>query len=306
MVYYIKQGQSSVLQYIKLIENECQILRLISNITKKQKEKVVRKIKRKGINQVIVSKELKENKEFIELLNNYDIAILDGKWLMQYMLEQIIENLKKKIPNADEITILANDLTNEVKQNIKRFSNIYKQIRIVTNHIEKFKRVADELFYNTGISIIISNNKRKALAKSELIVNFDFVQETINQYNINEKAIIINLSDKVKINQKRFSGMIITDYEVEIQNYDEELNSEIINLQDIQNRQNDFYTKEILEEKIYVSILKQPNYNAFETVQKLIKEYNIKIKELYGINRGVSLKIALKKQTQIEAETLIF
>lgn len=296
MGYYIKQGQSSIFQYITLVEEECQILKPISNITKKKKEKVVQKIKRKGINQVVVSKEIKENKEFIALLNNYDITIIDGKWLMQYMLQRIINYLIKKTENADEITILANDLTNEVKQNIKRLAGIYKKIRIVTNHIEKFKRVEEELFENSGIAIIISNNKRKALAKSELIINFDFVQETINQYNINENAIIINLSDKIKINKKRFCGTIITDYEVEIQNLDIESNLEILDLQDILNKQIDFSLKEILEEKIYSNIGKVPNYNVFETVENIIKKYNIQIRELYGLNRNISLKVAYKKQ----------
>lgn len=292
MGYYIKQGQSSIFQHIKLVKEECQILKPISNITKKKKEKVLQKIKRKGINKVVVSKEIKENKEFIALLNNYDITIFDGKWLMQYMLQQIIDYLKGKTQNADEITILANDLSNEVKQNIKRFAGIYKQIKIVTNHIEKFKRVEKELFEKSGIPIIISNNKRKALAKSELIINFDFVQEIINQYNINENAIIINLSDKIKINKKRFCGTIITDYEVEIQNFDIESNLEFLNLQDILNKQIDFSLKEILEEKIYSNIGKVPNYNMFETVENIIKKYNIQIRELYGLNRNINLNVA--------------
>lgn len=300
MGYYIRQGQSSIFQHIKLIGEECQILKLITNITKSKKEKVVQKIKRKGINQVVLSKELKQNKEFIELLNNYDIIIFDGKWLMQYMLQKITNYLEAKTQNIDEITILANDLTNEVKQNIKRFANKYKQIRIVTNHIEKFKKVEEELFKNNGIPIIISNNKRKALAKTKLIINFDFVQETINQYNINENAIIINLSNKIKINKKRFCGTVITDYEVEIQNFDKELNLEILNLQGILNKQRDFSLKEILEEKIYSIIGRLPNYNAFETVEKIIEEYNIQINELHGLNRYINLEIARKKQIELE------
>lgn len=296
MGYYIKQGQSSMFQYIKLIEEECQILKPIFNITKKKKEKVVQKIKRRGISQAVISREIKQDLEFVELLHNYDIVIFDGKWLMQYMLQEIIDYLKEKqkVENTDEITILANDLTNEVKQNIKRFANTYKKIRIVTNHLEKFKRVEEELFESNGIPIIISNNKRKVLAKSELIINFDFVQETINQYNIYENAVIINLDDKIKINKKRFSGIVITDYEVEIQNFDMESNLEFFNLQEILNKQIDYSLKEILEEKIYSDIGKVPNCNMFETIENAIKKYNIQIKELYGLNRSISLKIAHK------------
>lgn len=284
MAYYIKQGQSSIFQEIKIIEDECQIQKTISKISTKKLEKIVKKIKKKNINPVVLSKEIKQNQEFIEMLNNYDITIFDGKWLMQYMLQDIIVYLKEKqkIKTDDEITILANDLNNEVKQNIKTFANIYKKIRIVTNHLEKFKKLEQELYEENGTPIIITNNKRKALAKSELIINFDFVQECINQYNINENAIIINLGEKIKINKKRFNGIVITDYEVEIEKNDEEDETEV--LESIIKKQTEFALKEILEERIYTESKKQLNFNIFQTVQNAIKKYKINIKELNGIN----------------------
>lgn len=284
MAYYLKEGQSSIFPKVKIHENECVISKIGTNI--KRIEKTVKKIQKKNIRQVVLNRKIKENEQFIKELNNYDIATIDGKWLMQYMLKDIIAYLeeKRKISNADEITILVNDLNDEVKQNIKRFANIYKKIRIITNHLEKFRRIEQELYEENGISIIITNNKRKALSKASLIVNFDFEQESINQYNINENAIIINLSDKIRINKKRFSGIIITDYEVEFQNLEEKNELEILNLEDIFIKQKEFLLKEILEEKIYSSLAKQPSYSSFETVEKIIEKCNIKISELYGIN----------------------
>ena len=233
MAYYLKEGQRSMFSKIKINENECEISLLNSNI--KKAEKIAQKLRKKQINQVVLNKKLKDNKEFIKTLNNYDIAIIDGKWLMQYIIQNIINylNKKKKIQTNDEIIILANDLSNEVRQNIKEFAKTYKKIRIVTNHPERFKRIEEQLYEESGISIIITNNKRKALVKANLIVNFDFVQEIINQYNINENATIINLNDNVKINKKRFSGTIITDYEVEFQNSEEKPELEILNFEDI-------------------------------------------------------------------------
>ena len=283
MGYYIKQGQSSIFKYIKIIEDECEILKIISKTTPKKLEKIVEKIKKKDINPIVLSKEVKQNQKFLEMLNNYAITIFDGKWLMQYILQDIIEYLKEKqkIAIDDEITILSNDLNNEVKQNIKTFANKYKKIRIVTNHIDKFKKLEQELYEENGTSIIITNNKRKALAKSELIVNFDFVQETINQYNINENAIIINLSEKIKINKKRFNGIIITDYEVKIEKDNEE-KEEI--LKEIIQKEMEYSLKEILEEKIYSHTKKQPSINTFPIVKNILKKYKIKIKELNGLN----------------------
>lgn len=288
MAYYIKQGQSSIFQKIKIVGNECQISNMTFNI--KKLEKIVKKIKKKEINQVVLSRQIKQNKGFITILNNNDITVFDGKWLMQFMLNDIINYLKKKqkIMSSDEITVLANDLNYEVIQNIKIFANAYKKIRIVTNHLEKFRKIEKELYEEKGIPVVITNNKRKALSKSEIIVNFDFVQETINQYNINENAIIINLNENIKINTKRFCGSIITDYEVEFQNIDENPEIKILNLEDILKKQAEFSLKEILEERIYSNVEKQPNFSRFQMVENIIEKYKIQIKELYGINGIIS------------------
>lgn len=284
MAYYIKEGQSSIFKNVKINENECKIPPTTSNI--KRMKKIGSKLKKKKIEQVVLSRKIKNGKEFIEILNNYDITIFDGKWFMQYLLKDIIDYVKQKmrITNDDEISILANDLNNEVKQNIKKFANTYKKIRVVTNHLEKFEELEKEMCEENGTSIIITNNRRKALAKSVLIINFDFVQETINQYNIAENAIIINLNDKIKINKKRFCGIIITDYEVEIQNADKQKELKLLDLEDILKKQEEFSLKEILEEKIYSIAEKQPNFKKFQMIENIIKKYNIKIKEVHVLN----------------------
>lgn len=205
MGYYLKQGQSSMLHYIKVKDAECQVSKPISKITKNKKEKIVQKMKKKGLEPIVISKEIKQDLEFMKILNNNDLIVFDGKWLMQYILQLIIKYLEKKTKKNDEITVLANELTDELVQNIRKFTDSYKKIKIVTNHLEKFKKVEEEILESCGMQLIITNNKRKALAKSELIVNFDFVQERINEYNVNENAIIVNLNGKIKINKKRFS-----------------------------------------------------------------------------------------------------
>lgn len=281
MTFYVEQGQISIFRRILIKENVCIILKKLNN--NKEIEKIVKKMKQNQINKIVLSKELKKNSELIKILKNYDITIFDGKWLMKYILQDIISYLKKykQIHEIDEITILVNDLTDEVKENIKQFANIYKKIRIITNHYERFKKLEQELFDINGISIILTNNKRKAMSKSMLIINFDFVEETINRYNIYENAVIINLENKIRINKKRFSGTIISDYEIECEKIGER---EISEQNFVAEKQNKFLLKEIFEEIIYSEFEKMPNYNRFIKIQKLIKKYNIEIKQLYGIN----------------------
>src|SRR5699024_11227968 len=50
--------------------------------------------------------------------------------------------------------------------------------------------------------------------KAKIILNNHFPKELLNQYNINENAIIVNILENMKINKKRFNGTIINDYEI--------------------------------------------------------------------------------------------
>ena len=80
-------------------------------------------------------------------------------------------------------------------------------MNIVTNHIEKFKKLEDK-FMENGIMITIGNNKKKSLMKSKIILNIDFPNELINKYMIKDDAIIINVPGKAKINMKSILEMI--------------------------------------------------------------------------------------------------
>lgn len=275
MIYYIKQDENLRFRKVKIEDNICKIVIKADNDTAK---KIVKKIKKNKIEKVVLSKKIKKNQEIIKELNNYNITILDGKWLMQYMIKDIIFYLKKheKIEEDNEIAILVNNINNETKMIIKELFNRYKKVRIITDNIELFKKMEKELFDYSGIPMIVTNNKRKALSKSSLIINIDFNQKNINQYNINEKAIIINLNEEIKIEKKRFNGSVICDYEIELDRG---------KLCDIEQKETEFSLKDILEEKIYSNIEKT---NRFNEVRDIIEKYNVHICELIGRNGSLN------------------
>ena len=285
--YYLKQGQSSAFKTIKISGNICEIYNLSENIKPKKIEKIIKRLKRHEINSVVLSKEIHQLSNFVNMLNSHEIFIYDGKWIGQYLILDIIEYLEKKqkvANNIDEVAILANDLTEEVKGNINALVKKFKKVRIVTNHPEKFKKIENDLLENQGISIIISNNKKKSLLKSQTIINFDFVEEEINKYNINEDAIIISICENLKINKKRFSGIVIIDYEVKCNaDYSDLKQNDSI----IENKE--FYNKEIYEEKIssqYIgrNQLSEANCTKFQIVRNILKENEIVIDKIYGLN----------------------
>lgn len=94
-------------------------------------------------------------------------------------------------------------------------------MNIVTFHIEKLKKLEQEILREDGIVMNIGNNKKKGLSKTKIILNLDFPQEVLNKYNINDEAIIVNFEGGINIEKKRFNGININDYEIKVLNSNE-------------------------------------------------------------------------------------
>ena len=103
------------------------------------------------------------------------------------------------------VSILVNDVEDYVLENIKLIVRKYKRVNIVTNHLEKFKKLEKEIFEKDGIMVTVTNNKKKSLTKSNVILNYDFPTELINKYKIYDEAIILNVKQNVSISSKRFN-----------------------------------------------------------------------------------------------------
>ncbi len=284
--YYIKQGRARIFKKIQIKDMYCKILKKIDNKTKT--EKVVQQMVKSNIQVVILSKRLYENKEFVKQLKANKIIVLEGKWLYKYLISDIIEYICKKsnIENNIEVALLTNEVTDEFLGNIEELSKKFKKTKIVTEHPEKFRKIEQRALETSGLSMCISQNKKQALTKSKIIINFDLSEETINQYSINDNAIIINLGEELKIKKKRFNGIIIKDYEIKTINNIENSDEETLN---------EFYAKHIKESQIYEKSLvekslEEANLSKFYIVRRIIEDEQIEIKELYGKNRKCTVK----------------
>ena len=218
---------------------------------------------------IVLSKELQNEQLYINYLNSYGLEIQNGRWLFEILLPDVVEYIinKKKIEKIN-ISIMINDLTDIEFENIKTLARKYKNINIVTNHMEKFKNLEKQLQEDEGIVITITNNRKKSLMKSKIILNIDFQQELINKYNVQDEAIIVNIKRKTKINKKRFNGLIINDYEIDFR--DDKKNNKALN--------NKFCLKDLYESKLYKK-------QRIEELKKKIKIDKVVIKSL-DLNNG--------------------
>ena len=202
------------------------INRDINKINIKSKVKIVNLLRRYLLEnkskQIILSENLKKNNEFFNLLQSNNIDIVDGKWLFKMLLPDIIEEIVKK-NNLEkeelEITFTVNKLDFQIENYIELFSKNFKRVGIVTNHISKFKKIEEKLYENNGILITVTNNRRKSLLKSNIIINIDFPKELLNKFTINDNATIINIEEEIKIKKKRFCGKVINNYELNVVDY---------------------------------------------------------------------------------------
>lgn len=226
-LYYIQEADklTFISKWFNLIQLEGEKIILPikaeEKIDSKKAQKLAQKTKKifekTRSKKIVISEEIQEQEEYMNLLYTYDLEIIEGKWLFEALACQALEYLlKKKAMKKEEtkISILVNDLSENMLANVRKIAKEYKMVSIVTNHREKFKKIEKQILEEDGIMITVGNNKKKAIAKAELILNVDFPSELIHQYTIYDKAILLNIRGNVKITNKRFEGITINDYEV--------------------------------------------------------------------------------------------
>ncbi len=218
---------------------------------------------------IVISKNIQKQIDYIDMLVYYDFEISDGKWLFEVLSCKILDTIiwQKKLKKEEtSISILVNDLTESTISNIEQIAKEYKRVNIITNNINKFKKIEEQILKKDGIMITVGNNKKKGLAKSKIILNIDFPQELLSEYNIYENAIIINIRENVKITKKRFSGIVVNDYEI---TYREEDDYDCD--KDMKYKQCDLYEAQMNKKQ------------SFKNIMKEIEADKVKIKKLEGI-----------------------
>lgn len=224
-------------------------------------KKILDKVNSKKL---VLSKRIKQQENYVNYLYSYGYEIVDGKWLFQLLIFNVLEYMIKKLNIRKEdirIGILVNDVSDLAIYGIKELVTKYKNVKIVTNHIHKFQNIEEKMIEEYGIFISVGNNKRKVLSKTNMILNLDFPTELINKYQIHNEATIINFRGNVKIKDKRFAGLNINDYEIHWKEKENEI----------------FYTKDMYE------AIQHKNQPVEELLKK-IKRDNIQIKELIAVN----------------------
>ena len=276
-MYYVQETDKpnslfKLFNIVKLQEDKIILPIVKEEISLKKAEKLAEKTKKildkTNCNKLVLSKTIKAQEIYKNYLYSYNLDIVEGRWLFEALSTQALEyviNKEKMKKEETQLSILVNGITDNFLEAIKEIVKQYKIVNIVTNHIEKFKKIEKKILQEDGIMITVTNNKKKSLAKSKIILNVDFPTELINQYYIYEEAIIINLKGNVKIKRKRFNGLNINDYEIDF-NYLDNFDYDKDNLYD---------KKDIYEAQIYQN-------QSYKDIKRKIEKDNVRIIGLIG------------------------
>lgn len=241
-----------------------------SKVQEKLAKKTIKIFENLNSKKVVISKDVKMYKTYVNLLNTGQFDVVNGKWLFSMLIPEVIkyvENKKNLKEEETSVYFLVNDFTETVIENIKAMAKGHKHVSVITKYVEKMKKIENQILQETGVVITVMNNKKKSLAKAQIVINADFTNELLNQYNICENAIIIDLTQSLRNLKKRFNGFVVNNYEIKLKNRSEYRIDE-----------NMFFQRELYESEFYK---KQP----YEYVRKKIIKDGVQIKKLFTKNQ---------------------
>lgn len=242
--------------------------------------KVKKLMKKYKISQMVLAEDLKQNEAFMKAFQNNreiesKVQILDGKKLMPYLLEEIIEyisNKQGKIAQLEDLYLLVKQDNCKYQENILCLARNFKTVNIVTPTLKAYQKLAKQLEEKQDIIITVTNNKKKSLKRANWIINFDLSAGEMEKYTINRTATIIYLTTDGVYEENTFEGLHICRAGI-----------------DVSQEVKEFFEKQHLLKQCPITILYESTIQDkknFKQVKQQLKKDQVTIEKLYG-RRGV-------------------
>lgn len=248
-------------------------------ITDIDKNKKYLNINKKYIDEKVLKKMLKkckiEDAQFvysnnIKLSENLKENKYTGKIVLRNMIIPLLEYFEKNLNIDFRFENIFLTVDNDKNKNIiVDLGNRCKSISLVTDNIRKLYRLDSKLNKDDNIIVSVSSNRRKALQRAGIVVNFDYDETFFENFNINRNCIIINLSNNVLTLKNSFQGSIIEKLEIDYINKYENF----INI--------DNFDKTIL----YETFIYDENYDS---AKEIMMFDNCRIKKVLGMRNEIN------------------
>ncbi len=169
---------------------------------------------------IVLAKEIKENakKEEYQHTKLYRIikSLEEDKTIFAEFIEEILKNTieeQKQTAERQSIYVLAKENNFKRENKITNLISKYKAVNIITSNIREFKKLEENMEASSETFAVL-NNKKKSLARAQYIINMDFSEEELLEYNLNRTANIFNMNAG-KLHLNNFDGCIINNIELD-------------------------------------------------------------------------------------------
>lgn len=237
---------------------------------------------------ICVSDNLRKEKNFIKFAKANQLKMMDGKWLFKNMVDQVVEYIvltKNEALVNQEVSILCKQLDDTILEKIKEICVKVKLCNILTNQTKQFQKLEEEVYQTNGIVLNVSNNYKRAVAKSNIVINFDFAPKDLEKCVFAKEAYFVNVDKNIKFDKKEsnerniiFYGVDMPEKYVEYLEVLEGFNSSILYESFIYKKTNyRNIKKELLQDDAKILYLKDcngkivtnPNFNLPKTLDKM-------------------------------------
>ncbi|HEY9059060.1 MAG TPA: hypothetical protein VIO64_00940 [Pseudobacteroides sp.] len=133
---------------------------------------------------------------------NFYKRTYSGQILYRALLTSIINKIcttKKLDASSIDITIIHGNDKRELMSVVKLLSSFIKFITIITRD-ECIKKDTEEIYYETGTSIVVSGDYSNALKRSDIVINMGDIEEF--KCFLREKSIILNYGRTADVYKK--------------------------------------------------------------------------------------------------------
>lgn len=293
----VLQFEEGTIFEVPIFDQEKKISKTIKNLLKQ--------MNKYKIDTVVISDQLLNKNPIMyqkvkEELYKCDRDILNGKKLMQYMsfdiLKYILDLQQTDMKQEDIFFLIKKEDTLDL-QFLSKYVENCKTVNIVTNDLERFKKIQENLYEKEHILISVSNNKSKTLKRAKYILNMNMDQKDLTKYKINREAIIINFKENVKYAPNTFSGININYFAIKIP--DEHIETfEKISPEEFDKAklyETILLKKLEIEKKKNIMISKSELAKRKNIVWDIINQDEIKITALIGNNGKIDEKEIIQK-----------
>ena len=242
-------------------------------INERMLQKILDIMNEKDIDTIVCADALQRNELFMKWVNNNNCNVLDGSWLMKFLMCDILEKIayiKNIRIDSMEVSVFIKNFSDYHIEEIKVIAKRCKVLNIITDNVRKFEYVEKLLNEECGVMVNITGNIEKSSKRADVIFNFDFAKDELDKCNMKKNSIVVQMNREEYI---RKDGIVIRFFKLNLPiRYDEKFA-----------RFNHFNEEILYESIVYYK-------NSFKNIMAILRRDNVNIRYFIGNNGKISFR----------------